>query len=72
MMQIVSVSDITSYNLMILSVAITIGFNQSVYTVIEQASDTTVGFPVVVVSGATSIPIFLDLNYQDGSAEGLY
>ena len=57
---------------MFLSVAITIGFNQSVYTVIEQASDTTVGFPVVVVSGATSITIFLDLNYQDGSAEGLY
>ena len=57
---------------MFLSVAITIGFNQSVYTVIEQASDTTVGFPVVVVSGATSITIFLDLNYQDGSAKGLY
>lgn len=57
---------------MFLSVAITLAFNQSVYTVNEQATDTTAGFPVVVVNGATSIPIFVNLNYQDGSAIGLY
>ena len=57
---------------MFLSVVITLAFNQSVYTVNEQATDTTAGFPVVVVNGATSIPIFVNLNYQDGSATGLY
>ena len=57
---------------MFLYVAITLGFNQSVYTVNEQATDFIAGFPVVVVSGATSIPISVDLNYQEGSAKGLY
>ena len=57
---------------MFFSVAITIGFNQSVYIVNEQATDIIVEISVVVVSGSTSIPIFVDSNYQDGSVIGLH
>ena len=78
----ISINDVDSKCLMpnqlyinktvFLTVDISIGFNQSVYIVNEQATDIDVGFSVVVFNGSTSIPIFVDSFYKNGSAIGLY